>query len=154
MEKEFFEDCRVGERVVSPGRTITETDVVLFGAFSGDWLPLHADAEYAKQTPFGERIAHGMLVLAIGGALPQQRGQFAVLPRSTICLTDVERVRFVAPARIGDTIHTEVEVVRLTELDPTRGLVAVAARIKNQRDEVLITYTLRALAGRRPLPVE
>ena len=152
MEKEFFEDCRVGEKLVSPGRTITETDIVLFGAFSGDWAPIHADAEYARKNVFGERIAHGMLVLAIGGALPLQRGQFAMLPRSTICLAEVERIRFVAPTRIGDTIHTESEIARMTELDPIRSLITIRGTIKNQRDEVLITYTLKYFVGRRPAP--
>lgn len=152
MEKEFFEDCHVGDKALSPGRTITETDIVLFAAFTGDWLPVHTDAEYAKQTPFGERIAHGMLVLTVGGALLLQLGQFALLPRSTIALAEVERVRFVAPAKIGDTIHTESEIVRMTELDQTRGLLTIRGAIKNQRDELLVTFTMKGFVGRRPGP--
>ena len=61
MEKDYFEDYTVGEVFVSPGRTITEADIVLFSAFTGDWHPLHTDVEYAAKTPFKERIAHGML---------------------------------------------------------------------------------------------
>ena len=149
MDKEFFEDCAVGEKALSPGRTITETDIVLFAAFTGYWLAIHTDAEYAKRTPFGERIAHGLLVLTVGSAL-LLRARFSLLPRSTIALYEVERVRFVGPAKIGDTIHTEGEVIRTTPLDQTRGLVAVRGEIKNQRDELLATFTVKGLVGRRP----
>ncbi len=149
MEREFFEDCRVGEKAVSPGRTITETDVVLFAAFTGDWMPIHSDAEYAKQTQFGERIAHGMLVLTIGSALPLRLGQFALLPKALMALYEVEKIRFVAPAKIGDTIHTECEVVRMTELDRARGLLVIRGDVKNQRGELVATYTQKLLVGRR-----
>ncbi|MBI4270912.1 MAG: hypothetical protein A3F92_11070 [Candidatus Rokubacteria bacterium RIFCSPLOWO2_12_FULL_71_22] len=151
MRKEFFEDCTVGEKALSPGRTLTETDVVLFAAFTGDWLPIHTDAEYAKSSPFGERIAHGLLVLTVGSALLLRLGEAVLLPKSTIALYEVEKVRFVAPARIGDTIHTESEVIRLTPLDPTRGLITVRGEIKNQRNELLATFTLKGLVGRRPV---
>lgn len=151
MEKEFFEDCRVGDRALSPGRTLTETDIVLFAAFTGDWLPIHTDAEYAKKTPFGERIAHGLLVLTVGSALLLRLGDTVLFPNATIALYEVEKVRFVAPVKIGDTIHTESEIVRTTEIDQTRGLIAIRGEIKNQHDELLATFTLRALVGRRAL---
>jgi len=149
MEKKFFEDCTVGEKALSPGRTVTETDIVLFAAFTGDWLPVHTDAEYAKSTIFGERIAHGLLVLTVGSALLLRLGDSALLPKSTVALYEVEKVRFVAPAKIGDTIHTEAEVTRLTPLDQTRGLMTVRGEIKNQRGELLAIFTLKALVGRR-----
>ena len=151
MQKDYFEDCRVGERILSPGRTITEPDIVLFAAFTGDWLSLHTDAEYATKSPFGERIAHGLLVFTVGATLLLRLGDFAVLPRSTIAVLEFERVRFVAPTKIGDTLHTEAEVVRMTELDETRGLVAIRAEISNQRQETVATFTLKGLVGRRPV---
>jgi 3-hydroxybutyryl-CoA dehydratase len=151
MDKDFFEDCRVGDTAVSPGRTITETDVVLFAAFTGDWMPIHTDAEYAKQTAFGERIAHGLLVLTVGSALLLRLGQHALLPKATIALYEIEKVRFVAPAKLGDTVHTASEVVRMTDLDQTRGLLTVRGEIKNQRNELLATFTLKGLVGRRPV---
>ena len=152
MPKDFFEDCRVGEKALSPGRTLTETDLVLFAAVTGDWLPIHTDAEYAKQTPFGERIAHGLLVLTVGSALLLRSGEFALLPKATLALHEVEKVRFVAPAKIGDTIHAEGEVVRMIGLDQTRGVIAIRGEIKNQRNELLATFTLKGLAGRRDGP--
>ncbi|GAF86639.1 unnamed protein product, partial [marine sediment metagenome] len=61
----YFEEIQVGDVEVTRARTITEADIVNFAAFSGDWYPLHTDVEYAKKGPFGERIAHGMLVLSV-----------------------------------------------------------------------------------------
>lgn len=148
MEKAYFEDCQIGDRVVTSGRTITETDIVLFAAFTGDWLPLHTDAEYAKTSMFGERIAHGMLVLVVGSAL-LFREVYRLLPKSTLALYSVEQVRFLAPTRIGDTLHLESEVVHLTTLDERRGLVNVKNRIKNQRNEVVAIFTIKVLVGRK-----
>jgi 3-hydroxybutyryl-CoA dehydratase len=144
MVKEFFEDYHIGEKLVTPGRTITETDLVLYAAFSGDWNPVHTDAEHAKQTRFGGRIAHGMLVLSVGGGL-----LLRLAPKSMIALYGVEKVRFMAPTRIGDTIHTESEVVKMTELDATRGLVNIRGDVKNQCRELVATFTIRYLVGRR-----
>ena len=62
----YLDDYKVGDRMVSPARTITESDIVNFAALTGDWHPLHTDVEYAARTPFKGRIAHGMLVLSIG----------------------------------------------------------------------------------------
>jgi 3-hydroxybutyryl-CoA dehydratase len=150
MDKEYFEDCHLGEKAVSPGRTITEADIVLFAAFSGDWLPIHADVEYARKSIFGERIAHGLLVLTVGSALLLQLGESALLPKATIALYEIERVRFVAPTKIGDTLHTEGEIIRMTELDPTKGMIAIRGTIKNQQDDTVATFTLNGLVGRRP----
>ena len=85
MEKVFYEDYQVGELLVSPGRTITETDIILFAGLTGDWHPIHTNVEYAKKTMFGERIAHGMLGLSVGSALIFLLVVFATL-ESTIGL--------------------------------------------------------------------
>lgn len=69
MFEKYFNELNIGERWVSRGRTITEADLVLFSAFSGDWYPLHTDKEWAAQTSFGQRIAHGMLVLSVAMGL-------------------------------------------------------------------------------------
>jgi acyl dehydratase len=84
MEKSYFEDYTVGEKFISPARTITETDITLFAAFTGDWHPLHTDVEFAKKTFFGERIAHGMLSLCVGSALIFRLGPYVALPKSFI----------------------------------------------------------------------
>jgi 3-hydroxybutyryl-CoA dehydratase len=149
MEKVFFEDYKVGEVFVSPARTITETDIILFSAFTGDWHPLHTDVEYAAKTPFKGRIAHGMLGLVVGSALLFRLGPHVVLPKSFIAFYGMETVRFTAPVRIGDTIHCEMTIKSLTEKDAKRGVIEAENIIKNQRGETSIVYVTKLLAGRR-----
>jgi 3-hydroxybutyryl-CoA dehydratase len=151
VEKEYFEDCRIDDRLVTPGRTITETDIVMFVAFSGDWNRVHTDAEYAKTSVFGERIAHGMLTLVVGTPLIFRLGWYALLPKSLIAIVGIDKVRFVAPVKIGDTIHLECEVVEITKMPKQRGLIKLKYRIKNQYNKTVITGRLNVVAGCRPL---
>jgi acyl dehydratase len=150
MARRYFEDCSVGDRVVTPGRTITETDVVTFAGFTGDWTALHTDAESAAEGPYGERIAHGMLVLAVGSGLLIKPGEAGILPDEVLALYKLERVRFRAPTKLGDTIRAEAEVTEVRELDPDRGLITVKAEIKNQVGEKVVTFKMQAVVGRRP----
>ena len=149
MEKLWFEDYQVGEKLISPGRTVTEADVVNFAGLTGDWHPLHTDAEYARSTPFGERIAHGMLTLCIGSALLFRLGQYVALPRSFIAFYGMDSVRFVGPVKIGDTIHCEMEVVALEQKDEKRGIIVAHNAIKNQHGQEVVAYVTRALVGRK-----
>ncbi len=149
-EREFLEDFEVGETIVSPGRTMTEADIVNFAGLTGDWHPIHTDVTFAANTPFGERIAHGMLVLSIGSALSLRLGQYAVLPKTFLAFYGMEGVRFTAPVKIGDTIRNEVEIIALEPKDEYRGIVTSKARIKNQRDEDCCVYTTKILCCRRP----
>jgi len=151
MEKNYFEDYRVGEVFVSPGRTITETDIVLFSAFTGDWHPLHTDVEYAARTPFKGRIAHGMLGLVVGTALLFRLGPHVVLPKSFIAFYGMDGVRFTAPVRIGDTIHCEMTVTALSEKDAKRGVVEAQSAIKNQKGDIAIAFITKIIVGRKPL---
>ena len=147
-EGAYFEDFHVGDRIRSPARTITETDLVLFAALSGDWHPMHTDAEYAKQTAYGERIAHGLLTLAVSSGLMFRAGDRGI-PSSTLALWGVEKVRFVAATKIGDTLHVEGEVVQLTAIDARRGLITFHQRVVNQHGEEVLTYTSKLLVARR-----
>jgi acyl dehydratase len=149
MEKVWLEDYTVGERLVSPGRTITETDIVLFSAFTGDWHPLHTDVEYAKKSFFKERIAHGMLGLVVGSALMFRLGPHVLLPKSFIAFHGMDRVRFTGPVKIGDTIRCEAVVAELQERDERMGLLRYEATIKNQRDESCLVFHTSFYAGRR-----
>ena len=150
MSRKYLEDCSVGETVVTPGRTITEADIVAFASFTGDWNPLHTNAEFARRTRFGERIAHGMLVLSVGTGPLMRMGDPGMLPESTVALYELEKVRFRAPTKIGDTIHAEGVVADTTEIDEARGLLTIKGAVKNQRGEAVVTFTVKALAGRRP----
>ena len=148
---EYLDDYAVGERFVSPARTITEADIVNFAGITGDWHPLHTDVEYAAKTPFKERIAHGMLTLSVGMVLPFRLGPYSsFLPRSFIAFYGMENVRFTAPTKIGDTIHCEVEVTEITDKGKGRGVLTTQNQIKNQRGEVLVSYVIKVLCGKRP----
>ena len=151
-DKIFLEDYRVGEKLVSPARTITETDIVQFAGLTGDWHPLHTDTGYAAASPFGERIAHGMLVLSIGSALIFRLGPYVALPKSFIAFYGMERVRFVAPTKIGDTLHVECEITAIESKDPKRGVLVCDNKIVNQRGETCVSYVTKILCGRAADP--
>lgn len=102
----FFEDLRLGQKA-SFGKTVTESDIVLFAAVTGDTNPMHLNAEYAKNTIFGERIAHGMLA---AGLITKVLGTQLPGP-GTIYLS--QSLKFRAPVRIGQTVTATVEVVAL-----------------------------------------
>lgn len=138
-----YQDFKVGEKFVSRGRTVTEADLVMFAAFSGDWYPLHVDKEYAAKSPFGERIAHGMLVLsAATGLMP-------LTEWALVAFYGMDRVRFVKPTKIGDTIHVEAEVVDKREKDERGGVVSMLMEVKNQRGESLAVADFKVLIASR-----
>jgi 3-hydroxybutyryl-CoA dehydratase len=138
MEKEmrYFDDFEMGDKTVSKGRTITEADIVLFAAFSGDWHQLHTDIEYAKKGPFGERIAHGFLVLTVASGLMPLEGM------AILAFYGMDEVRFLGPTKIGDTIHVEMEVLEKKEKNEKSGVVSFKTSIKNQKDEDLSVSTM------------
>jgi 3-hydroxybutyryl-CoA dehydratase len=151
MEKVYLEDYEVGEIFVSPGRTITETDLVMFSAFTGDWHPLHTNVEYAAKTPFKERIAHGALGFSIGLSLPLRLGPYVMIPKNFIAFYGLENLRFTGPIKIGDTIHTELKVKSLTEKNKTQGILEYDGTVKNQRGETVLIMAIKALIGRKPI---
>ncbi len=102
----YFEDLQVGMTMTTKGRTITESDIVNFAGLSGDFNPLHTDAEYAAKTEFGQRIAHGALGLSIATGLANQLG---FMEGTVIAFTTLDW-KYRAPIFIGDTIHVEITV--------------------------------------------
>jgi len=150
-EYEYLDDYTVGEKIISPARTITEADIINFAGFTGDWHPLHTDVEYAAKTPFKGRITHGMLTLSIGMALPFRLGPYSsYLPKSFIAFYGMDEVRFTAPNSIGDTIYCEVEVIEITDKGKDKGVLTTRNLIKNQRDEMLVSFVLKLFCGKRP----
>jgi acyl dehydratase len=142
-----YEDLDVGQRWRTGGRTVTEADIVAFAGVSGDFNPIHVDAEHATTTRFGERIAHGALVLAIATGLRQQQNVF----RGTLTAwLGMREWRFRAPVRIGDTIHVVTEIKERRETrDADAGLVVQAVEVRNQRDEVVAAGEFVTLMARR-----
>jgi acyl dehydratase len=129
----YYEDIAVGDQYESPGRTVTEADLVLFAGVSGDYNVLHTNAELMKSSIFGERIAHGLLGMAIQSGL-----LFRVLrpPYAALALAGL-RWKFKAPIKIGDTIRVRARVSAKQETKPDRGLVTLERQVLNQRDEVV-----------------
>lgn len=149
MSKTWFEDYRVGDEFASPARTVTEADVVLFAGLTGDYNRLHTDAEYMRGSIFGERIAHGLLGLAIVNGLKYRTpmdsdGVLAFLGLSW---------SFSAPIRFGDTIRGIFRVVELRPTSkPDRGIMRLAVEVRNQRDELVQggEFTMMLKRGAQP----
>lgn len=139
-----FEDLKVGHRVTTPSRTITEADVVNFAGVSGDFNPLHTSETGGEESDFGERIAHGALVFsAMTGLAQRVRDRRA----EVVAFYGVDRLRFTAPVRFGDTIRVELELLEKEQKDhPTAtGIVRYDAEVANQRDEVVLSCELLSL---------
>ena len=129
----FFEDFEAGQKGISATRTITEHDIMSFAGLSGDFNLIHVDAEFAKATPYGQRIAHGLLGLAIASGPAVQTG---VLGANVIAFREVGEWKFAKPVFIGDTIHVEMEVLE-TKAFPRLGggTVTLGLHVNNQSNE-------------------
>jgi acyl dehydratase len=131
----YFSDFQVGQRFVSGGRTITEADVVNFAGISGDYNPLHTDQSFAEKTPFGQRIAHGMLAASISTGLGQTLGIFE---GTTLALME-QRFAYKAPMFFGDTIRLSLTVESVKPSSKGgKGVVSFKAEILKQDDVVAV----------------
>lgn len=142
MITKWFDKFEIGEKHVSRARTITESDIVMFAMFSGDWYPLHTDKEYSKKSLFKERIAHGMLVLSV------MTGLVELNPGYVLALYGLDRVRFMQPTKIGDTIHVESEVIEIREKNDASGIVAFDVNVKNQNGDNVASVIMKMLVAR------
>lgn len=151
----WFEEFVEGFVVESKGRTITEADIVNFAGVSGDFNPLHTNAEYAKDTQFGQRIAHGTLIFSIATALAYQLG---MLDDTSIAFTGFE-MKLRGPVFIGDTIRIQVKVSGRREMKAVGGgLVTFDVKILNQRNEVVQkgewSMLVKSKPQQTPVPTE
>lgn len=127
-----FDDFTVGDEWWSPARTVTETDIVNFAAFSGDWNPHHVDATFADQTGMGSRIAHGTLVIAICSGLFIR---LRIFEETIVALLEL-RYTFSRPTRIGTRLQVHVRVIDKRETsNPSRGIITFQVTGVNQDDE-------------------
>jgi 3-hydroxybutyryl-CoA dehydratase len=140
-----FEDLHVGQRWESRSRTITESDVVNFAGLTGDFDPLHVDHEYARNTPFGKPIAHGLLglslVAGLGSTYPAVH---------TIAFVEVREWKFLRPAFFGDTVRVLNEVVEKRSRGRRTGEITWRRRLINQNGAIVqegLFVTLVALAA-------
>jgi 3-hydroxybutyryl-CoA dehydratase len=134
-----FERLQVGGRFESRRRTVRDTDVIVFSALTGDWHPQHCDPEWAARSPFGERIAHGMLVLSLAvGLVPLD-------PERVLALRGVSNVVFKRPVRLDESICVNGEIVALRPVDAYAGLVDFAWQIRNQDDALVARANVQVL---------
>jgi len=143
--RRYFEEIEVGEEYLSPGRTVTEADIVIFAGLSGDYNVLHTDAEFMKSSIFGERIAHGLLGLAIQSGLLSR----VMRPYATLAFLGL-RWKFKGPIKIGDTIKARAKVVSKKEsAKPDRGIVTLERQVINQKGEVVQEGDTDLMVARR-----
>ncbi|RWH78709.1 MAG: dehydratase [Mesorhizobium sp.] len=144
----YFEDYQIGSSRMTSGRTITETDFVVHAGHTGDFFPHHMDAEFMKTTPFGQRIAHGTLVFSVGVGLT------ASVINPVAFSYGYDRLRFIKPVFIGDTIKTRT-TISAREDDPKRpdsGRVIERCEVINQHGDVVLVADHIYIVERREKP--
>ncbi len=146
----YFEEYELGSTRQSHGRTVTEADIVLHAGQTGDFYPHHMDAEFAKTLPGGRRMAHGTLILSMSvGMLAGEVNEQALS-------YGYDRVRFIRPVHIGDTITSRSEIVALRDhakRPECLGLAEEKVEVLNQSGEVVIAFVHVYLVNRRPRSV-
>jgi len=137
LTKRWWDDYQVGERRVTGGRTVTETDVVMHAGQTGDFFPHHMDAEWAATQPIGARIAHGTLIVSM--AVGMTAGDVNPVAMSY----GYDRIRFVRPVYIGDTITVTAEITGKSDhvKDPTLGRLDEQLTVTNQHGDVVLALT-------------
>ncbi len=144
----YFEEFEAGQKIVSMGRTITESDLVTFAGFSGDYNQIHTDAEFSKESGFGQRVAHGLLGLSVASGLAVQTG---LMEGTIMAFREINNWRFSLPIFIGDTIHVVLEVQEMKAFPRLGGgAVVLELDVKNQRDETVMKGTWKALISSKP----
>jgi 3-hydroxybutyryl-CoA dehydratase len=136
MPANYFEDFGEGDTFTTASRTITEADVMNFAGVSGDFSSLHTDEESSKKGIFGKRIAHGLLTLAATEGLWMRLGIFE---GTLVAFYGIDRLRFVKPVFIGDTITAKLSVIEKREKE-NYGILSVKNEVVNQRNEMVLVF--------------
>ncbi|MDF3884998.1 MaoC/PaaZ C-terminal domain-containing protein [Cupriavidus basilensis] len=122
----YFEDFLRGQVFESTGRTITETDLTMFSMLSGDWNPIHADAEFARDTRFGQRVVHGALGIALATGMLHQLGVF---DKSAVAMMSLQNWTFAAAIFVGQTLRLRMEILE-TEAGTSKRVGRVNRRLQ------------------------
>jgi acyl dehydratase len=141
----YFEEFEIGKEMETPGRTITEADIVLFAGITGDWNELHTNAEFAKNTIFGQRIAHGALIFSITTGLLVRLG---FIEKTILAFYGIDRLRFTNPVFIGDTIKAVGKVVA-KEDKGNYGVVTIECKTVKQTGDVVMKCELKVAVKKR-----
>lgn len=139
----YFEDFEVGQSYITPGRTVTESDIVSFAALTGDFNSIHTDAVYAAASSFGQRVAHGMLGASYAVGLAVRTG---ILEGTVLAFREIKEWKFSQPIHIGDTIHAEIQVTE-TRAFPRLGggMVTLDLNVLNQEAASVMRGSLTVL---------
>ena len=144
----YFDDFEDGMEFLTLGRTMTEADLVNFSGFTGDFNPLHTDAEYASKSVFGERIAHGMCGLSMATGLLVRLNLFE---GTIVAFYGIDELRFLAPIKIGDTIHVAAKVIEKKESKKEgQGLVTFLVDVVNQNGTSVMKGQVKVIVKNRP----
>jgi len=146
-----YADLRVGLAFRSPGRTITEADIVAFAGLTGDYSELHTSEVYAKASPFGRRVAHGMLGLAYAHGLMWPRT--GELRETAVAFLGIEDWKFVGPIFVGDTIFVSYRIAELRDSKsrPTQAIATFDVEVENQDGKVVQRGRKVLLVSKVPL---
>ena len=143
----YFEEFEIGGEQISPARTITETDVVMFAALSGDYTQLHTDEEFARKTPYGRRIAHGLLLLSIASGLAARLG---FIEGTALAFRELSW-KFSLPVFMGDTVHVKAVCKELKAMARLGGgLVIFDVCVVNQDGKTVQRGDWHVLVAGRP----
>jgi 3-hydroxybutyryl-CoA dehydratase len=144
----YFEEFEAGQIINTAGRTVTESDIVTFAGLSGDFNQIHTDASFSKETPFGQRVAHGLLVLSIASGLAMRTG---VLEGTVLAFREINEWKFVKPVYIGDTVSVELEVVEKKALPRIGGgAIKIDLEVKNQEGTAVMKGVWTVLVASQP----
>ncbi len=143
----YFEDFTVGVEHVTRGRTITESDIMNFAGLSGDFIELHTNEEYARQGPFGRRIAHGMLTLSVSVGLMTRMN---LITDTVVAFYGIDKLRFVKPVFIGDTIYVKKKVAEAISKGGAAGVITFETTVLNQHGEAVLVYRDKIAVKTRP----
>lgn len=144
----YFEEFVVGQRIMTASRTVTETDVVTYAGLSGDFNLIHTDSVYAQSGPFGQRVAHGLLVLSIVSGLAVRTG---ILEGTVLAFREIRDWKFSLPIFLGDTIQAELEVSKVRAMPRLGGgAVELTIDVTNQRSQSVMKGRWLVLVQSKP----
>jgi 3-hydroxybutyryl-CoA dehydratase len=145
----YFEEFEPGQKIVTTGRTITEADVVNFAGLSGDYNQMHTDAAYSQNSFFGQRVAHGLLVMSVISGLAVNTG---FMDRTVLAFREINEWKFAKPVFFGDTVHGELVVRELREMRRINGgAVMIDVDVKNQNGDTVMKGVWTVLIAARPV---
>ena len=141
----YYEQFELGKRIGTPGRTVTEADIVNFAGLSGDFNSIHTDAAYSASSFYGKRVAHGLLVLSIASGLAVRTG---MMEGTVLAWREISDWRFSQPVFIGDTVQVELEVSETKPMPRLNaGMVGLEVQVNNQDGKAVMNgrWTLLVL---------